>query len=474
MDIFGGNGAFFAGDKVDEEEGVYFSEIFNGTNDLIKWDSLTWVATEPTNTDVLLYVRTFDSQTDILLEDFSGPYTIGFSSGVDLSFLSGQFIQFKAVLKSRTRNISPTLSRVIIRSVTSEAVHFFTTNFALTDKIKSGILTSRTVLPVSSDVVFGINTENSIDFAEYQIIDENKLFNVIKTDTNLRVGIKFISPSASTLVPETFDEYGPYNTNLYINTVNFVYQNGGADDTFNFKITFYSDINLTEEKFSADTSDAVTYFSADSEDFPAGGLAISSGDESTILYAVPSSANLVCNTYYFVKIEVCDSAVVCSVAQNDWSFIKGCSPSYVDDIAFIFTNTTGSSHNYDFRIRFYSDPERTNLLLTKFSGNNQSEWSADGNSYPSGGYPINNGFSAAINFNPDLSGDDFSAQTFYYLTIDSFDGSSFDTVSSDFTFIIQDFNELIYCGEYSGVPIVRNFGMMFEMDNNATIKLASG
>ena len=82
-------------------------------------------------------------------------------------------------------------------------------------------MTSKKIIPVSADVVFGLNTTNSIDWTEYQQVDENRIFNVDQTGHNLRVGIKFISPNRSTIEPTAFGEYGPYGSSFYINTVDF-------------------------------------------------------------------------------------------------------------------------------------------------------------------------------------------------------------------------------------------------------------
>lgn len=47
---FAGIDKFYAADKIVSEQGIYDSQIFNGTNDIIKWDRVTWTASEPTGT----------------------------------------------------------------------------------------------------------------------------------------------------------------------------------------------------------------------------------------------------------------------------------------------------------------------------------------------------------------------------------------------------------------------------------------
>ena len=83
---------FYSGEKVDYEQGIYDSELFNGTNDLIKWDRISWRASAPANTEVFIYVRANASRTDILLEDWVGPFTVSQGTGVDISSLTGQFL----------------------------------------------------------------------------------------------------------------------------------------------------------------------------------------------------------------------------------------------------------------------------------------------------------------------------------------------------------------------------------------------
>ncbi len=465
-----GEDNFYSGKRIDYEEGIYDSEIFNGTNDLIQWDRISWQATEPENTDVFIYVRANDSRTDILLEEWTGPFTLTQSAGVDISYVSGQFIQFRAVLRSEQKGISPSLRNVLIRLISGEAVHFFTTNFVLPSRMTKGILTSQKFVPVSADIVFGINTTNSVDWTEYQIIDENRLFDVTQFGENMRVGIRFITPDRSALLPTDFDEYGPYGTDIFINTIDFVFTNTGPAGEFNFRITLYEDINMTIPVFEAFSSTDQDNFSADSEAFPADGKEVASNASTRILYTVPGYANINCDTYYFVKIESYDNTSF-DTLSDDHSFISGCSASFVDIIDFEFRNESTTA-NFHFRIQFYSNAERTNLYRTEFSGNNREGWTSNSADIPEGGVEIVNGATANISFEPDLS--DFSSNTLYYITIDTYNGNVFELSSNSYTFQAHDASSLIYCGPYFDVPIVYNFGLMFEMLGNELLTLNLG
>jgi len=409
-------------------------------------------------------------QYDIVLEDYQGPFTIDQAGGVDISFLSGQFIQFKAQLTSQVKDISPALHRATLKSITSQAVHFFTTNFVLGSRLTKGILTSKKLLPVASEVVFGLNTSNSVDWTDYQIIDENRIFATsdIQIGENMRVGIRFITPARSGLEAAEFDEYGPYNTNLFINTIDFNFKNTGPAADYHFKVTLFSDIGLTDPILVASTDDNTLGWSTNSALFPALGVNVGTNASTRVLFTVPGAANIKCNTFYFVKIEALTSETS-EVVLDTYAFIAGCSASFIDTIDFEFTNTSTSAKNFDFRIRFYEDAERTMLFKTVFSANDQTGWFVNDNLIASEGIELSRRESANILFRPALT--DFEANKLFYVVIDAFDGEKFTLESNSFTFIARDISSLIYCGGYTDVPVVKNFGMMFELENKKFLTL---
>jgi len=468
VDTINGDDFFYSAKKLDEEVGIYDSEIFNGTNDLIKWDRISWRTTEPTNTTVEIYVRTSATSTDILLKDWSGPYGIDKASGVSLDSFIGQFVQFRAVLTSQSKDISPTIHNVVIRSITAESIHFFTTNFVLPSRIRKGILTSQNMIPISADIVFGINTTDSVDWSDYQPIDENRLFNISKIGENLRVGIKLISPGRTQINADQFDEYGPYSTALYANTVDFSFRNVSDTGRYHFRVTLYRDSSLTDQAFQASSVDSQLGFNVEGSAIPSDGELISSGSRVDVLYTPPASANINCNVYYFVKIEAYDGSDY-TLISNNHSYITGCSSSFVDTIDFNFTNTTNSTSDYHFRVKFFEDGERTDLFLTKLSANDTSGWLINSNNIPDEGFEVNPDETITVDFSPDL--ELLEANKIYYLTIDAFDGSSFILASNSYTFQARNVDSSIYCGPYFDVPVVKNFALLFELDNNEFVTL---
>ena len=460
---------YYSANKINEEKGEYVSEVFDGTNDLVKWEALSWQTTELYDTSVLMYVRTSTSANDILTADWLGPYVKGQSSGVTLSHMQGQFIQFKVELKSVKKDTSPTFHRATIRAITSESVHFFTTNFIVPTRIQKGLITSKKTVPVAADVVFGLNTTNSVDWTEYQQVDENRIFNINQTGHNLRVGIKFISPNRSTIDTTEFGEYGPYDSNLNVNTIPFdVLNNTGSSQNYHFKVTLYSDVYLRDEVFSAYSADSPDGFSVDGEAIPTEGANLLNGEEVEVLFVVSGAANIDCETYYFARIEYIYSTTFELVSENT-SFVASCTSSFIDVIDFNFTNNDTTSNDYHFAIRFYQDTERTNLFTTALSANDRTGWLVDDVVIPMAGATVSPGETVNIVYRPDP--DDFTSGSIFYLTIEAHDGDNYVFSDSSYTFQIRDVPSTEVCGEYGDVPIVENFGIMFELDNNEFIIL---
>lgn len=465
-----GNDRFYSADVVEEESGEYYSEIFNGTNNLVSWDKISWDASIPDNTEVVIHVKTGATRDEILDKEFNF-YVNGKEQSADISFLSGQFIQFKVVMKSRVRGLSPALRNVVIKSISSDSTHFFTTNFSFPSRVKGGIITSTKMLPVSADVVFGINTNNSTDFSDYQIVDENRIFTTSdnQVGTNLRVGIRLITPTKSEQSSFVPDEYSPYGSVLMFNAVEWNYKNEKAlERNCNFKVNFYEDSGLTNLVYSSDSSVSYVGFSSDGDIFPTGGVSVIPGKTVAMSFTPVGDTPLKCNTYYYVKIDVEDEDGTSNVHES-LSFVQSCGTTYVDTISFDFLSTSLVPENYHFRIRFYNDPERTDLRYTAFSGNDILNWFVNESSIPVDGFASVPNQLLTVNYTPLMS--DIDPNKTYYLSIDVFNGEIFENNSNSFTFKANDLSSQIYCGSYEDVPVVKNFSVMFELENNEFISM---
>jgi hypothetical protein len=429
---------------------------------------------------VNVYVRVSDSETDILLEEWTGPYDNSKSVGVDIGFLDGQFIQFKVELKSTVKGVSPTFYSMNIRAVTTEAMHFFTTNFVLPSRVRKGILTSYNMLPVAADIIFGVNTTNSVQWADYQLIDEDRIFNIDTTGKNLRVGIKFITPSRSSFGTSVFGEYGPYNSDLYSNVVDFSFSNSsGSSHRYFFKVMLYEsdDFLLTTPVYTSFSYDSQDGFSVDGELVDETGALIEDDSVAEVLFSPSGSQNLECGKYYFVRVQSAydlnDTTALDPLSFTDVidfaSFIQGCNTSFVDTIDFNFTNRSSQTNDYNFRIVFYTDPERTNDYLTVFSGNDISGWLVDNVQISTDGVSIGSGGSVSVIYRVDET--EFEANQIYYLNIEAHDGDQYVPISDSYTFRVNDTDSSIYCGEYEDVPVVKNFAVMVELQDNEFITL---
>lgn len=186
---------FLSGNRVENEVGVYESEVFNGTTSLVQWESLSWTGTAPEGTSITISVRTANTSSEISDAVYGPEFTD--PSDNDLTNLPGQFLQFRATLTVTESGVaSPQLDKVDIRLRTSQATHYFTTNFSLPDELRRGILTQNgCVNPPATDVVFGISGKDSTDFSDYFVITPDKVFDVPPEHRtqDLRVGIKLIS-----------------------------------------------------------------------------------------------------------------------------------------------------------------------------------------------------------------------------------------------------------------------------------------
>lgn len=203
--------SFYSADIIDTEVGYYNGEALNGSNNLISWISITWTGNTPETTSIQFQIRSGKTETQLEEAEWSNYLVFDNASTASLEHITDQWIQFRAILTSRTRDISPSLSSVILRNLTTQAAFFFSTNFVVPSRPIKGLLTAnytQPFTPVSTElVIFGVCTTNSVNFNDYTIISPNRLFNLPESQNgnNLRVGVKLLSPRP------TEDPYSPYS-----------------------------------------------------------------------------------------------------------------------------------------------------------------------------------------------------------------------------------------------------------------------
>ena len=86
------------------------------------------------------------------------------------------------------------MDAIIISYYAAESAHFYTTLFNLSGAINSGIATwTPNTYPLYADIKVGIATADTIDWNDYQILDNNKTFSIESPDNKFKIGIKFIA-----------------------------------------------------------------------------------------------------------------------------------------------------------------------------------------------------------------------------------------------------------------------------------------
>ena len=204
--------------------------------------------------------------------------------------------------------------------------YFYTDNFYLPGNTRKIILTSNNSIPEGGDIQFAVNTTNSTIWSNYQLITENRVSSVTSRDTNLRIGIKFISPGPG---PE------PYAT-LFEDFIDFVFANESSSAYFNFRIRFYEDAdysNLYATRYSGDSQEG--WIINDSESMPCNGYYIETGDSATVSY-YPDTADFIVNKTYYLIIDAYNgSSFVSEMSGYTFVYYGGTSACPYDAYPFI-------------------------------------------------------------------------------------------------------------------------------------------
>jgi hypothetical protein len=470
VDAYEGNNPFYSAKRIEQDIGEYYSEVFFGTNNLITWDLLSFIATVPTGTEVTIYLRAADSREACLVSDWQASYTSNYQSGVDISFIRGKYIQFKAVLSTIVAEITPILKKVVIRFKINEATHFFTTNFEFTSPVSRGLLTAKTIKPVSADIVFGIDTNNSTDFGEYQIIDPDSIFvsNSDQTGTGLRVGIKLVTPTPGVYAVDPPSDTGPASIPLYTNAITRIF-NPAVTATYQFRFKFYSDVGMTNLVYTADSALDATGFIVQGNPLTIAGYSATSSVNMDVFFVPPTDAEISCNTYYWIKEE----SLVTNVVEDtftDHAFVVACNVNYLDAVEFIYKALATNSGTH-WKATIYTDPTRQVVHKIYYSGTNAALWQINSSPYPSGGanLVINNNYTITLTPPPS----DFEESKIYYVVFDFWNGSLFSTyqLSRGWTFRVSDPVSSEACGAYANVAIVKNFAMRFQLKDNSFVTI---
>jgi hypothetical protein len=231
-------GLVYDANESNEIIGVYESVPLSAPAGFLFWRSMTWEQTCPDGTTVELYVRTAETESDLVNQSYNkdafeiihGPYTVlDFDipatepTAIDISSYTTdgtqdrfgtikrrRWLQFKVMLKSTEKNITPQVGNISLSYTTNQARVFRSKNFELGSNIIRGFLTTNTEIPSGTEITWGISTTDSKDFNQYQIIPTDEAFEVLEPNTQFRLAAKLSSSSSE--VPKIYDVAFIYET----------------------------------------------------------------------------------------------------------------------------------------------------------------------------------------------------------------------------------------------------------------------
>jgi len=189
----------------DKITAIFTSQLLYVKEDMGLWKELIWEETKPTDSKIIICIRTGTSEQDIQSQPWKYCFqSTTLESGVITRALNninlvGSYMQLKVEMRSYITNdfpptISPIISKITVKYSTKHSFYFFTTKFSLEKgtKIKNGLLIANMTEPINTEIKFGIVNNNSVDWNDYQTIEPEKLVEINDFD-NVKVGIKFIS-----------------------------------------------------------------------------------------------------------------------------------------------------------------------------------------------------------------------------------------------------------------------------------------
>lgn len=223
---------------------------------------------------------------------------------------------------------------------TSGVTYFYTDNFFLPANPTKILLTSHESIPDGGGIVYGVNTGNSVDWSDYSTITRHQVSSITATSANLRLGIKFTSPTSS----------GSGTGNLFEDYIDFSFQNSGSTAAFHFRVRFYNDSARTDlyaTAYSGNDQEGwiVTDSSASptTQSIPSTGYSVTAGASIDVTY-YPTLADFEPGKIYYLRIDAYDGSSFGSLVSTYRFVTHGDSNipgpyggySYIRNFAFIF------------------------------------------------------------------------------------------------------------------------------------------
>lgn len=250
ISLFNISGQVYDANEVEQVIGVYESNPISSPTGFAYWKTLTWTEYTPEGTEVEFYIKTAESEAELVGREYNidafnrfyDPFTsssfnvpkFGVPTAIDISNFSTdgtktsfneirrfKWLQFKVVLKSKKTNITPSVGNIKITYTTSEESIIPIVNQKLKGNIIRGFLSVNMEIPEGTNIIWGINTSNDTDFNKYQIIPVNEAFEVLEPQKQFRIAAKLISSGSAT--PKIF-------------SATFLYDSDGESDLLNEKL----------------------------------------------------------------------------------------------------------------------------------------------------------------------------------------------------------------------------------------------
>ena len=196
---------------VERVTAVFKSPALLVQEDIGFWKQIIWEEEKPDDTSIVVCFRTADSIKELESSTWSTCFKSddGEANPItrDLNNvkLEGKYGQFKIDMETNVNDAVPKVTTASVVYSTKRAQYFYTVKFSLENKsdIRKGLLVATISQPTNTEITFGINDTNSSNWDDYQIIDEDKFFDLDNID-NVKVGIRMVSYDESIPVVDEF------------------------------------------------------------------------------------------------------------------------------------------------------------------------------------------------------------------------------------------------------------------------------
>ena len=177
------NNKVYSAEKIQKMIGVFVSSPIEGTDDVVRWAEVSWVAQKYDKTDVYVYIKSSTTISGLDSAIWNGPYL---NDSNDISSLVGGYLQFMIVLLNNgavntnyeyiVSATTPIFSSIDLSYYSSSGgSKFYSRTFDLGFVPKHILLTYNGNVSDDSIIRFAVSGFDSVDSSDYQYIDPNKI-----------------------------------------------------------------------------------------------------------------------------------------------------------------------------------------------------------------------------------------------------------------------------------------------------------